>query len=420
MKRMYLPLGLFFISIFLLFSVTACKSDSGSDPILSLTASPAPQGETAPPSPSAPTDTPLPTDTPAPTEVPMSYRLERYVSSMTTEEKIGQVVMFGFSGTSKLSSAFGELMDAYRIGNVILYGDNISRSNSDGGFARCKKLTAALRSRSAGEIPLLIAIDVEGGSVTRFHWDTSLLSARTLGNREDTDRAREQFRYIGEGLMGVGLNVNLAPVMDVAENPTSTFLGKRIISSSADIVSSIGTACIEGLHESGCLAFVKHFPGHGATTADSHETTPKVKKTLEELWEYELIPFAAAVNAGADGVMVGHISYPNIDAEHIASQSYTLITEVLRGQMGFEGVVMSDDFRMKGLRNRTSLKAGAVQFILAGGDLILCGPNHSYQREILQGLTEAVESGAISEDRLNESVVRILTAKMKATGWEPA
>lgn len=367
----------------------------------------------------APTSTPEPTFTPEPTEVPLSYRLEAYVENMTQAEKIGQLVMFGFSGTSSVSSTFADMMEEYHIGNVILYGDNISRSNSDGGFARCKKLTDSLNAHNLSDIPLLISTDVEGGSVTRFKWSRTTYAARTLGNSEDTEKAREQFTYIGEGLMDVGINVDLAPVMDVAENPTATFLGKRIISSSADIVSTIGTACIEGLHSSGCLAFVKHFPGHGATTADSHETTPKVKKALEELWEYELIPFQAAVDAGADGVMVGHIYYPNIDPGHIASQSYTLITTVLREQMGFTGVVMSDDFRMKGLRNQTSLGDGAVQFILAGGDLILCGANHSYQKEILKGLTQAVTDGTISEERLNESVVRILTAKMKATGWEP-
>lgn len=388
------------------------------DPILSLPATTAGATLEATATP-APTDTPEPTFTPAPTEVPLSYRLEDYIENMTPEEKIGQLVMFGFSGTSSVSSTFASMMETYHIGNVILYGDNISRSNSDGGFARCKKLIASLQEHNLSSAPLLISTDVEGGSVTRFKWSKTTYAARTLGNSEDTEKAREQFAYIGSGLVDVGIHVDLAPVMDVAENPTATFLGKRIISSSADIVSTIGTACIEGLHDSGCLAFVKHFPGHGATTADSHETTPKVSKTLEELWEYELLPFQAAVEAGADGVMVGHIYYPNIDSEHIASQSYTLITTVLRGQMGFEGVVMSDDFRMKGLRNQTSLGDGAVQFILAGGDLILCGANHSYQKEILQGLTKAVEEGTITEERLNESVMRILTAKMKATGWEP-
>ena len=117
--------------------------------------------------------------------------------------------------------------------------------------------------------------------------------------------------------------------------------------------------------------------------------------------------------------MVAHIFFPEIDGTHIASQSEIFITEILRGEFGFDGFVISDDFRMAGLRKQTTVKDGAVQFILAGGDLILCGANHTYQRQILSGLYEAVEDGTISEQRLNESVYRILTAKMAVTGWDP-
>ena len=381
-----------------------------------------PEVEVQTPVPSAsplPADTPVPTQTPAPTSEPLSFRLERDVQGMSVQERIGQLVMFGFSGTNAVSKEFASLMEEYAVGNVILYGDNIRRTDSDGGFGRCAKLTASINEHASSGIPLLISTDVEGGSVTRFQWGRTTLAARTLGNREDTQQAQEQFAYIGEHLKERGINTDLAPVMDVARNPSATFLGKRIISSNAETVAAIGTACIEGLHEGGCLSVIKHFPGHGATNADSHESTPKVKKTLEELWEYELLPFQAAVDAGVDGVMVGHIYYPNIDGEHIASQSSLFITELLRGQMGFTGVVMSDDFRMKGLRNQVSHREAAVQFILAGGDIILCGANHSYQREILSGLAEAVENGVLTEERINESVLRILAAKMQVTDWEP-
>ena len=145
----------------------------------------------------------------------------------------------------------------------------------------------------------------------------------------------------------------------------------------------------------------------------------KLQKAVEELEAYELYPFRQAVAAGVDGIMVAHILYPAIDPDHIATQSEVIITDLLRTGMGFEGVVMSDDFRMNGLRSKASLEQAAVQFILAGGDLILCGANHSYQRSILKGLTDAVANGTISQERLNESVVRLLTAKMKVTAWEP-
>lgn len=366
-----------------------------------------------------PTATPAPTPEPTATPVPPEAKLRQYVAGMTDREKIGQLVMFGFSGTRTVSSEFAKIMADYSIGNVILYGPNISRDDKDGGFDRCAQLTRDIRAHNATDIPLLISTDVEGGNVTRFRWRTRTQSADVLGSSNDAEAARLQFERIATALADVGINTDLAPVLDVAKSPAKTFLGKRIISSDEQVAARIGCACIEGLQIGGCLSIVKHFPGHGATTADSHNTTPVVKKTYEELEEYELYPFRQAVAAGVDGIMVAHILYPKIDPDHIATQSEVILTDLLRDKMDFEGIVMSDDFRMNGLRSKANLEQAAVRFILAGGDLILCGANHTYQRSILKGLTDAVASGAISEERLNESVVRILTAKMKVTDWEP-
>jgi len=366
-----------------------------------------------------PTFTPAPTATPEPTPVPMEERLRRYAAGMTDKEKIGQLVMFGFSGTRTVSGEFAGIMADYAVGNVILYGPNIVRDDRDGGFDRCAQLTADIRAHNATAVPLLISTDVEGGSVTRFRWRTRIQSANILGLNDDAEAARLQFERIGTALFDVGINTDLAPVLDVAKSPSRTFLGDRILSSDEAVAARMGCACIEGLQTGGCLSIVKHFPGHGATNADSHNTTPVVKKALAELEEYELVPFRQAVAAGVDGIMVAHILYPQIDPDFIASQSEIVIGELLRREMGFEGVVMSDDFRMNGLRSRSSLEDAAVRFILAGGDLILCGANHSYQRSILKGLTQAVADGTISQERLNESVVRLLTAKMKITDWEP-
>ena len=375
-------------------------------------------GPAAAPTPE-PTAAPEPTPSPTPTPVPMEAKLRQYVAGMSDKEKIGQLVMFGFSGTNTVSSEFAKMMEDYAIGGVILYGANISRDDKDGGFDRCAKLTEDIRSHNATSIPLLISLDVEGGSVTRFRWRTKTLPARTLGDQGDEEAAQIQFQRIATALSDVGVNTDLAPVLDVAKDPSKTFLGQRIISSDEELAARIGCACIEGLQTGGCLSVAKHFPGHGATGADSHDTTPLVKKTLEELWDYELYPFQQAVAAGVDGIMMAHIRYPQIDPDHVASQSEVFMTDLLRGEMGFEGVIMADDFRMNGLRSQAALDEAAVRFILAGGDLILCGINHSYQRSILKGLTDAVADGTISEDRLNESVVRVLTAKMKVTDWEP-
>ena len=367
----------------------------------------------------APTLTPVPTPVPTATPVPPEAQLRQYVAAMTDREKIGQLVMFGFSGTKAVSSEFAKIMADYAVGNVILYGPNIARDDRDGGFDRCAKLTRDIRAHNATDIPLLISTDVEGGNVTRFRWRTRTQSADVLGKNDDEEAARLQFERIATALFDVGINTDLAPVLDVAKAPSKTFLGKRIISSDETVAARIGCACIEGIQTGGCLSIVKHFPGHGATTADSHDTTPVVKKTLAELEDYELYPFRQAVAAGVDGIMVAHILYPAVDPDYIASQSEIILSDLLREKMGFEGVIMSDDFRMNGLRSKSSLEQAAVRFILAGGDLILCGANHNYQRSILKGLTEAVANGTISEERLNESVVRLLTAKKKVTDWTP-
>lgn len=355
------------------------------------------------------TPSPVPTDTPAPSAEEL---LRAYIDGMTLEEKIGQLCMFGFSGTETVSTKFQKILETYHVGNIILYGMNIDRTNDDGGFDQCRSLIESVKAASASEIPLLISIDVEGGTVKRFEWPKSLESARTLGKKNDTERARAQFARIGEGLRSVGINVDLAPVLDVTAD-SDHFLGARVISSDPDVTSRIGRACIEGLHDSNVLSFVKHYPGHGAVNIDSHEETPVSDRTLDELLNYDLIPFADAVTGGADGVMVGHLLFQRIDDEHIASQSYVFITQILRDELDFEGVVISDDFRMAGLRKQTSLEEGAVQFLLAGGDLILCGANHDYQRAILDGLYAAVKSGRLTEERIDESVFRILSAKLR-------
>lgn len=372
-------------------------------PTASATATPTTEPTAAP--------TPTPTPTPSPTPIPDEVRLMQYVESLTTEQKIGQVCMFGFNGTNTVSDTFADMMDTYSIGNAILYGHNVSRGDSDGGFARCAALTESVQEAHSGFFPLLISIDVEGGSVTRFSWGSTLSSARTLGNKNDWDKAFSQFSYVGSSLSEIGISIDLAPVLDISHDPESSFLGKRILSSDPEIVTNMGIASIEGLRDGNCLAFCKHYPGHGAASTDSHDAVPYSTVSETEFYEYHLAPFRAAVEHGVDGILVNHVCYENIDPNHIASQSHILIHDLLREELGYDGVVMSDDFRMAALRKSATLGEAAVTFLRAGGDLILCGANHSYQTEILEGLREAVSDGTLPMERLNESVYRILKLK---------
>jgi len=366
------------------------------------------------------TATPEPTVTPEVAPATAEEWVERYMATMSTQEKLGQLVMFGFSGTTQVQDPFDTIWNSCSVGNAILYGSNIKSSNSDGGFGQATKLTEQIRATVNSEIPPLIGIDVEGGSVVRFRWSPQPVSARSLGRRRDKDYAMQQFQTIGAGLVGVGINIDLAPVLDVSEKPMDTFLETRIISEDANIAAAIGSAVIDGLHAGGCLSCAKHFPGHGGTTEDSHAVTPVIDKTVEELQSYDLVPFASAISSGVDAIMIGHVLYPALDNTDIASMSKPIMTDLLREQMGFEGLIISDDFRMDGLTTRYEIGDAAVRFLLAGGDIILCGAVSEKQQAIVDSLKAAAEDGRLSQERIDESVKRVLLKKLSLGSWDIA
>lgn len=385
------------------------------------TPAPAVTGDAAvSPSASVPPETPAASPA-AQTNAPadLSAQLSAYINGMTTEQKIGQLLLFGFAGTSNPSDEFQEIIQTYHVGNFMLYGANIESNNFDGGFGQARDLTDALKAEIADDgIAPLIAIDVEGGTVVRFHWSTWPYSARTLGQRDDPDLAAAQFASIGEQLIDSGINLNLAPVLDVAADPQRTFLKTRIISSDADVTARIGAGIIDGLHAVNCLSAAKHFPGHGGTTLDSHDALPVIDKTAEELAAYDLVPFEAAIAHNVDAMLIAHIRYPAFDDADIASVSPAIINGLLRTQMGFQGLVVSDDFRMGSVADHYDMGDAAVRFILAGGDMVMCGAQHDKQRKIADGLLAAVSDGTLSESRLDESVLRILAAKCGAGVWQ--
>jgi beta-N-acetylhexosaminidase len=366
----------------------------------------------------APSATPEPTPTPALAPATAEEWVERYMTTMSTQEKLGQLVMFGFSGTEDVQNPFREIWGNYSVGNAILYGPNIKSGNSDGGFGQAKSLTAQIKKRVNNDIPPLVGIDVEGGSVVRFRWSPQPVSARSLGRRRDADYAKEQFETIGKKLMSVGINLDLAPVLDVSENPMDTFLETRIISEDASITAAIGSAIIEGLHAGGCLSSAKHFPGHGGTNEDSHAVTPVVDKTLEALKSYDLVPFVSAIESGVDAIMTSHVLYPALDATDIASMSKPILTDLLRGEMGFDGLIISDDFRMEGLTTRYEVGDAAVRFLLAGGDVILCGAVSDKQQAIVEALNSAAADGRLTQERIDESVKRVLLKKLSLGAWD--
>lgn len=368
----------------------------------------------------SPTPTPTPTPSPSPTPTPDPYAgLDAYIDSMTMEEKLGQLVMFGMTGTTSVGEEFASIIQKYKVGNFILFGSNMNRKDGSGGFSDAAKLCRDIERTVPGDIPALVSIDVEGGTVYRFTWDPKTQSAMDLGQSADTRAAFRQFYQVGSALQEVGINMNLAPVLDVAESPLDTFLTTRIYSPDETVTGSMGAAAVAGLAHADCLSTLKHFPGHGGTNDDSHKVTPVVDKSREELENYDLAAFRYGIDAGADVVLAAHILYPALDDESIASLSYPILTEILREKMGFSGLILSDDFRMDGLELHRPIRQAAVDFILAGGDLILCGAVPSMQKTIMNALWEAAEDGTLPEARIDESVRRVLQKKMKVTDWRP-
>lgn len=369
--------------------------------------------ETAPTAATVPSPTQAPT--PIPTTEPEPDPIDLLISRMSDRELIGQMVMIGFTGTQDMDSDSIELMQDYFIGNVILFGWNTDT------FSQTKELTDKINAYNASDIPLLIGIDVEGGNVVRFkgQWEPFISSAQELGRAGDPPRVYEQYNQIGQQLKEIGININFAPVLDIARDPSSTFLGDRMFGSDPENVSVLIREAIKGLHDSGIASLGKHFPGHGDTASDSHKTLPVINATLEEMESYSLVPFQAAIDEGVDALLVAHLSYPNVDSQYITSVSPAVITEILREEMGFEGVVFSDDMRMQGLREQYSVGEGAVLHILAGGDVVLIGKYYDLQEEVLQSLYLAVQEGRITRERLEQSVRRILEMKLKYNVLSP-
>ena len=328
------------------------------------------------------------------------------VSSLSDEELIGQMVMCGFSGVSSPSSDFLAFMEKYKVGNVILFGDNIETDE------QTRKLTSVLNEHNpVKDIPLFISTDLEGGSVRRFNsWKPNILSAKRLYQKDDPEFTYEQFLRISGRLKECGINMNLAPVLDMSKNQDATFLGTRIFGGDPERVSEQANAAVAGIKDGGVVSIGKHYPGHGGSNEDSHARTPVINSTLEEMNGYELIPFRSAVENGIDGILVGHLLYPEVDGE-IASVSHRFITEILREDMGFDGLVMSDDMRMGGITGKYSAGEAAVRFIEAGGDMVLIGKRAGLQEQVFESIYEALDSGRITRERLEESALRILRLK---------
>ena len=333
------------------------------------------------------------------------------LAGLSLEEKIGQLVMVSSNATLSIDGIQRLISDDHA-GNLVLIRDDTKSP------AQLRDQNAALQQLARANnhgVPLLIGIDQEGGDVSSLQKGFTVFpNPMALGATGSAVLARQEARAMGEEMRAVGVNLDLAPVLDLNTNPDNPVIGLRSLGDNPTTVSNLGTAIISGLHDAGLLATAKHFPGHGATSQDSHLTLPTVSKSRAALEQQDMAPFAAAVHAGVDAVLVAHVSYPALDPSGLpASLSQPVVTGVLRQQLGFDGVVITDDLGMGAITSRFSLGEAAVRAIEAGDDLLILTTPPDEIAVVLAALRNAVAGGRISEQRLDASVTRILRLKAR-------
>lgn len=338
---------------------------------------------------------------------PISQIFEQIVDAMPLEEKIGQLVLTGFEGTS-VDETLRKAVEEYYIGHVILFKENIESAT------QLKTLNTALLNLKTSH-PLWIALDEEGGNVSRLPKEfLKLPTAAKLANQYTVDTVQDLAAHLGELLDEYGFAVDFAPVFDVNSNPNNPVIGSRAFSANREKVSQYAMAFANGLQQQNIVAVAKHFPGHGDTDTDSHKALPIINKTREQLWQTELVPFQHAINEGISMMMVGHLLVPAIDQKLVATQSSAVMKELLREEMGFQGVIITDDLTMDAIAVDPAV--AAVNAIVAGADIALIGHGTDKAIEVAKALKQAVLDGRIMEQQINESVFRILMLKSEYVG----
>ena len=328
---------------------------------------------------------------------------ERILSQMTVEEKIGQLLLFGFSGTS-LNADIQNLIETKYIGGVLLLGKNIQN------MQQLKKLNNDLQSIS--QLPLFIAVDQEGGSVARIQESSKTnISQRYLQDEQQIyDISVQRAKMLKE----LGINMNLAPVAEYITN-NSSFMYERTFSGSRQEVAQKVYSAVKGYVDSKMISTVKHFPGHNNQSKDTHSTIAQVNISPQQ-WDEYIYTFKYSIDKGiVDVIMVGHIKFPKID-DKPATVSKVIIDGKLRKEIGYEGVVITDDMQMSSIWKYAQYCNTAKEALLAGNDILLYSqytPRATLLTDIYNCILNAITSGEIAEDVINQKVLRILKLKIK-------
>ena len=337
--------------------------------------------------------------------------IDAMIAEMTIEEKVGQLIMVGFDGTQANEAIEAHIRQRF-VGGVVLFSRNIETPQQTAELTnQLQRLTEA----TTRQIPLFIGIDQEGGWVIRLREGATVLPGNmALGATDSTELAERAGEITAVELAAVGVNLNFAPVVDVNNNPQNPVIDRRSFGESPELVSRLGVAYIHGLQRNGVLATAKHFPGHGDTTVDSHFDLPTVNHDRERIHALELYPFRAAIDADVAAIMTAHIIYPAFDPDRPATLSPAILTDLLREELGFDGLLITDDMEMKAIDEHYRSGEAAVMAVEAGADIVMVLWSPTKQLEVFDALLSAVKSGRISQARLDQSVERILKSKEAA------
>ncbi|HAT4253008.1 TPA: LPXTG cell wall anchor domain-containing protein [Clostridium perfringens] len=366
-------------------------------------------------------------------------KAKEIVSNMTLEEKLGQMIMPDFrmwqedgtkepSDLTEINSEVAEVIDKYDLGGVILFAENVKEISQT--TTLIHDLQEVAINDKDGNLPLLITLDQEGGIVTRLGEGTNLPGNMALGATRSEKSSYDAGYLIGRELNALGVNVDFAPVLDTNNNPENPVIGVRSISSNPELVGKLGKNIAKGIQDQGVAATAKHFPGHGDTSTDSHYGLPMVNKSIEELRETELKPFKIAIENGIDMIMTAHIQFPQIEKDTFISKkdgsqivipatlSDDIIKGILREEMGYDGVVITDAMNMKAISDHFGELESTKMAINAGIDIILM-PTILRNNEdvkkldyIVNGILDSIKSGEIKEEEITDSAERIVKLKI--------
>ena len=338
----------------------------------------------------------------------------RRISEMTLSEKLGQMFVTGFPA-EEMDESFRALVKDKKVGNVILFKDNLKSAEQSVGLSRDIR---ALIYGETGEYPLL-TVDEEGGVVSRLPESMGKMpSAMALSALHEPDEIYQAARMSGKQLCALGMNFNLAPVLDVNSNAANPVIGIRSYGRNPQDAWFYASQAMRGYLDAGVMCSGKHFPGHGDVTSDSHLELPVSAKSLDELRQTELVPFEQAIRAHIPAVTIAHVVYSQLD-DVPATMSRKIVTDLLRTELGFDGLIISDCMEMNAISTTYGIEEGVIRAVLAGIELIFISHKHDKVRSAMDALEQAVEQGRVPMEMIDAAVARILHYKREYARTEP-